>query len=154
MEIVENTLESDLESALERPLFCYLAQAIDAGPRLSPLWFLWEDEALWIIARTDRSYLERTKRRPQTAVAIVDFDRRTGRVEHIGMRGTASVEPYDPDRAQRLLAKYLGDERSEWPDGFVGLSPDDYRLIRFDPETVVARDQSYPAPPAVWEDVG
>ncbi|RKD98116.1 pyridoxamine 5'-phosphate oxidase family protein [Halopiger aswanensis] len=152
MEIVENTLETDLESVLERPLFCYLAQAVDAGPRLSPLWFLWEDGACWIIARTDRSYLERADRQPEAAVAIVDFDRRTGRVEHVGMRGRAAVEPYDPDRAQRLLTKYLGNEVEDWPDGFVDLRPDDYRLIRFDPETVVARDQSYPAPPVVWND--
>ena len=149
MELVENTLETDLETVLGRPLFCYLAQASGAGPRLSPLWFLWEDGALWIIARTDRSYLERANRRPEAAVAIVDFDRRTGRVEHVGMRGTAAVEAYDPDRARRLLMKYLGDDRSEWPDGFVDLSPDDYRLVRFDPETVVARDQSYAPAPSV-----
>ena len=149
MEIVENTLETDLETVLERPLFCYLAQASGAGPRLSPLWFLWEAAAIWIIAQGGRSYVDRVRRRPDAAIAIVDFDRRTGRVEHVGMRGTASLEPYDPDRAERLLRKYLGDDVDEWPDRFVGLSPDDYRLLRFEPGTVVARDQSYPAPPAV-----
>ncbi|WP_238709430.1 hypothetical protein [Natronorubrum halophilum] len=62
------------------------------------------------------------------------------------MRGHASLEPYDEERAERLLGKYLGDDRLEWPEMFVGLDPDGYRLIEFEPETVVARDQSYSTP--------
>lgn len=147
MRVVENTLECDLAAFLDRPLFCFLAQRSGDGPRVSPLWFLWEDDRVWIVARLEeRSYPERVRRDPATALAIVDFDPATGRVEHVGMRGTASLEPYDEDLAERLFVKYLGPRRGEWPEGFVGLDPDRYRLLEFAPETVVARDQSYPAP--------
>jgi len=61
------------------------------------------------------------------------------------MRGEATLEPYDRARAGRLFENYLGDAESEWPAKFLGLDADEYRLIRFEPETVVARDQSYPA---------
>jgi hypothetical protein len=148
MNLIENTLEVDLEEFLARPLFCFLAQRSGAGPRLSPLWFDWADERIWIIAQLDgRSYPDRVRRDPATAVAIVDFDLATGRVEHVGMRGRASLEPYDETRAERLLEGYLGERREEWSEAFLGLDPDRYRLLEFAPETVVARDQSYPAPP-------
>ncbi|WP_306053516.1 pyridoxamine 5'-phosphate oxidase family protein [Natronococcus wangiae] len=147
MELIENTLEVDLEDVLARPLFCFLAQRSADGPRVSPLWFLWEDDAVLIIAQLHgRSYPDRVRRDPETALAILDFEPTTGRVEHVGMRGTASLEPYDEDRAERLLEKYLGERRDEWPETFVGLDADRYRLIEFTPETVVARDQSYPVP--------
>ena len=83
---------------------------------------------------------------PESALAVVDFDPATGRVEHVGMRGEATLEPYGRPRAGRLFEKYLGDDREAWPETFRGLDAESYRLIRFDPETVVARDQSYPAP--------
>jgi len=147
MEIIENTLEVGLDAFLARPLFCFLAQESDDGPRLSPLWFLWEDGAVWNVARlSGRSYPGRVEQYPWTALAVVDFEPATGRVEHVGIRGTASLEPYDQQRADRLFAKYLGEEPADWPAMFLDLDTEDYRLIRVDPETVVARDQSYPAP--------
>lgn len=150
MELVENTLDTSLDTFLDRPLFAFLAQRADDGPRLSPLWFLWEDGALWHVARLEgRSYPERVREDPATAVAVVDFDPATGRVEHVGMRGTAALEPYDEGRADQLFRKYLGDDPAEWPESFVSFDTSGYRLIRVDPETVVARDQSYPAPAAV-----
>lgn len=90
-----------------------------------------------------RAFPERVERFPRTTVAIVDFDPRTGRVEHVGMRGRATLDPFDTDRAHRLLERYLGDDRNEWDEMFVGLDGDEYRLIRVEPETIVARDQSY-----------
>jgi len=147
MEIVENSLDGDLDEFLDRPLFCFLGQRSEGGPRLSPLWFLWEDGAVWNVARlSGRSYPDRVRRYPESALAVVDFEPRTGRVEHVGMRGTAALEPYDEGRADRLFRKYLGEDRAEWPAMFGEIDPDGYRLVRFDPETIVARDQSYPAP--------
>ena len=146
MELIEDTLETGLDAFLARPLFCFLAQRSGSGPRISPLWFLWEDGAIWHVAQLDdRSYPRRVRDYPESAVAVVDFDPERGRVEHVGMRGTATLEQYDPVRADRLLEKYLGEERPEWPERFLGLDTDDYRLVRFVPETVVARDQSYQA---------
>lgn len=152
MEVVEDTLDVALEDFLDRPLFCFLAQESDAGPRVSPLWFLWEDGAVWNIARLEgRSYPERVREYPRTAVAILDFDPTTGRVEHVGMRGRSTLEPYDEARAEALLVKYLCEDRTEWPETFRRLDPGGYRLLRFDPETAVARGQSYPSPSGVGD---
>jgi hypothetical protein len=144
MDVVENTLDTDLSEFLRRPLFCFLAQHSPSGPRVSPLWFLWEDGSVWLIAMlNDRSYPARVREFPSSALAVVDFDPATGRIEHVGMRGTATVEPFDPERADRLLTKYLGPDRAAWDERFCDLEAEDYGLIRFAPETVVARDQSF-----------
>lgn len=144
MELLEDTLSVSLDTFLDRPLFAFLAQATD-GPRVSPLWFLWEEGYLWHIAQLEgRSYPERVRQDSRVAVGIVDFDADTGRVEHVGIRGDASLREYDPGRVDRLLAKYLGENRDDWPERFEAVDADGYRLIAVDPETVVARDQSYP----------
>jgi nitroimidazol reductase NimA-like FMN-containing flavoprotein (pyridoxamine 5'-phosphate oxidase superfamily) len=148
MDVVENTLEVPLTEFLERPLFCFLGQTGAGGPRVSPLWFRWEDGAVWIIALEGRSYLDRVRKRPRSALAVVDFDPATGRVEHVGMRGRATVEPWDPDRARRLLTEYLGPDREAWDPRFRFDGGEGRQLIRFDPDTVVARDQSYAPSPS------
>jgi hypothetical protein len=138
----------DLDEFLARPLFAHLATASEHGPRESPVWFLWEDGAAWILgSRRDDSFPDRIERDPRCALGIVDFRREEGVVHHVGMRGRGSVEPFDPARARRLLARYLGEDDDAWDPRFRATveSPDDESavLIRFEPDTVVARDVSY-----------
>jgi hypothetical protein len=135
----------DLEEFLSRVLFAHLASASEEGPRESPVWFLWEDGAVWIIGSLgDDSFPRRIEREPRCAIGIVDFDRERGLVHHVGMRGRASIEPFDRDRATRLLRRYLGERIEAWDRRFRDTPEDpDNVLIRFDPDTIVARDQSY-----------
>lgn len=144
MEVLENTLSVPLDDFLDRPLFCFLAQQSDDGARVSPLWFLWQDGAVWIIAVLEgRSYPDRVREYPRSALAVVDFDPVTGRVEHVGMRGTATLEDWDPDRARDLIAGYCGPDEDAWDPMFRPDVSEGKALIRFEPETVVGRDQSY-----------
>ena len=133
-----------LEDLLSRPLFAHLATASAEGPRESPVWFLWEEGALWIIGnyKTD-TFPRRVEREPRCAVGVVDFDAATGLVRHAGLRGRARLAPHDPERMERLLGRYMG-ERDAWDSRFVEILDDaDYIFVRFEPETVVVRDQSY-----------
>jgi len=133
-----------MEEVVSEPLFAHLATESAEGPRESPVWFLWEGNALWIIGnqRTD-SFPGRIEREPRVAISIVDFNVVTGRVRHVGFRGHARLEPHDPARMRRLLGRYMGDEE-HWDPRFVEILDDaDYIFIRFEPETAVVRDQSY-----------
>lgn len=151
MEIVENTLGASIEAFLARPLFGHLASQSPEGPRESPVWYLWEDETAWILgdASTD-TFPSRIEREPACALGVVDFDAKRGLVQHVGIRGTGSVEPFDRALAERLLARYLGPDCDDWDRRFseyVAEPTETALLVRVDPETVVARDQSYaPAP--------
>lgn len=135
----------DLEDFLARPLFAHLATASEDGPRDAPVWFLWESSALWVIGSgRDDTFPKRVQRDPRCAVGIVDFDVRTGSVEHVGMRGRATLAPFDPQLARRLLRRYLGAEERLWDVRFRdALTDPDSLLVRFSPETVVVRDVSY-----------
>ncbi len=134
-----------LDEILARPLFAHLATVAESWPRESPIWFLWENEALWIIGnyRTD-TFPSRVERDSRCAVGIVDFDVLTGFVRHVGFRGRATIEPHDQDRAKRLLSRYLGAQPELWDARFIKVLGDaDYVFVRFQPETAVVRDQSY-----------
>lgn len=134
-----------MRDLLSRPLFAHLATTCEAGPRESPVWFLWEDESLWIIGnyRTD-TFPRRIESDGRCAIGIVDFDRATGLVQHAGFRGRAYLEPHDEEKVKRLLARYLGEELSLWDVRFREILGDaEYVLVRFEPETAVVRDQSY-----------
>ena len=138
----------DLDEFLSRPLLAHLATTCEQGPRDSPVWFSWEQEAVWIIAsRATDTFPTRIEREPRCAIGIVDFDPRIGLVQHVGMRGRATVEPFDADRARRLLARYLGADQTRWDRRFRATvrSPaaEQTILVRFVPETVVARDVSF-----------
>lgn len=145
MDIRENSLKVPLPEFLERSLFCFLGQVSPGGePRISPLWYLWEDERIWCIADTvGKSYARRVEQRPETAVAIADFDVTSGRVEHVGMRGRAQLVSLEGKRVNRLLQRYLGEGMDDWDPRFADLDSERWSFIRFDPETVVARDQSF-----------
>lgn len=140
----------DLDEFLRRPLFAYLGTSSEHGARVSPVWFLWESEQIWIIGTASDSFPARIQRDPRCSLAIVDFDRTSGLVQHVGIRGRATVEPFEIDRAKRILRRYLGPREEHWDaDRFVEPylgEPGDV-LILLIPETVVARDQSYrPSP--------
>lgn len=146
MRIIRDRPKSvDLDEFLARPLFAHLATASEDGPRESPVWFLWENEAIWIIGSwRDDTFPARVTREPRCALGIVDFDRERGLVHHVGMRGQATLEPFDRQRAWRLLARYLGTDIDAWDTRFrETLGDPDNTFVRFVPETVVARDQSY-----------
>ena len=154
MKIIRETgshFDADAQSAsrllgeiLARPLFAHLATASDDGPRESPVWFLWEDGALWFIGnyKTD-SFPKRIEREPRCAVGVVHFEVSTGLVQHVGFRGRARLEAHDAGRMKRLLSRYMG-EAEHWDSRFVEILDDAvYIFVRFEPETAVVRDQSY-----------
>jgi hypothetical protein len=149
MRIIRDRARSvDLEEFLSRPLFAHLATASEHGPRESPVWFLWEDDAVWIIGSgISDTFPARIQADPRCALGIVDFDRVAGLVQHVGMRGQATVEAFDARRARRLLARYLGSDERMWDKRFASTvirpATEQAVLVRFVPETVVARDVSY-----------
>ncbi|KGX87887.1 pyridoxamine 5-phosphate oxidase [Pontibacillus halophilus JSM 076056 = DSM 19796] len=142
MEIIKGERSFDLDKFLEKPLFAHLSTSSPEGPRDSPVWFLWEDKCLWIIGTPGDTFPLRIKEQPSCAIGIVDFDPGTGKVLHAGFRGKATVESFDSSLAKRLFTKYLGPNENNWDCRFKDQDPNNV-LIRFAPETVVVRDQSY-----------
>lgn len=141
MNIVER--DFDIEDLLSQPLFAHLATFGDTGPCQTPLWFLWEDGAVWMIASSKSGFATRLLGDERASIGIVDFDLNRGFLQHLGMRGVATVLPMDADRRTRLVTRYLGSEVT-WNSWFKGnVVEHQDLLIKFVPDVVVARDQSY-----------
>jgi nitroimidazol reductase NimA-like FMN-containing flavoprotein (pyridoxamine 5'-phosphate oxidase superfamily) len=134
----------DIDQFLQEPLFAHLATASPDGPRESPVWFLWEAQELWLVGNNRDSFPKRIQAEPRCSVGIVEFDLARGRLRHVGIRGTGSIEPIDRGRLHRLLSRYLGGSEAEWNPGFRSRVIDRLELmVRIKPLSIVARDQSY-----------
>jgi hypothetical protein len=150
MNIVERSVSAgdraifDLEEFLCRPLYAHLAHNSDQGPRESPVWFHWDGQAVWIIGGT--SFPANLTRDPRCALGIVDWDPATGLSQHVGMRGRADVLPFDRAMAQAIFRRYFGPDEADWDPRFDSAATGEesgLTMVRFAPETVVVRDQSY-----------
>ncbi|MFB4213377.1 pyridoxamine 5'-phosphate oxidase family protein [Shouchella sp. JSM 1781072] len=142
MKIIESRVGFDLDTFMLKPLFAHLSTASSEGPRDSPVWFLWEDNCLWIIGGPQDTFPLRIENHPACAIGIVDYNNKTGKVLHAGFRGKARVEPFNTELANKLFTKYLGSNNNTWDLRFKNQDPNSV-FIRFVPETVVIRDQSY-----------
>jgi hypothetical protein len=108
------------------------------------VWFLWEHNSIWLIADAKSSFPKRIAVEPRCALGFVDFDVAKGFLQHVGMRGEAIVGPLNVDRLYRLLCRYLGEDRGAWKRPFQeGVIDQLDLMIRFEPASVVMRDQSY-----------
>jgi hypothetical protein len=142
-------LQRDFDPALllEAPLMAHLATAHPDGPRDSPLWFLWEAEAVWLVGTAVDSFMRRLQAEPRCALGLTRFEPEQGVLLHLGLRGRATVGPQDPGRFRRLLAKYLGPDEAGWNPWFLGeiarIGAPEGRMARVEVETAVARNLSF-----------
>ena len=132
---------------LALPLMAALATLCPDGPRNAPVWFLWEGDALFMLGSAGNGSVGRIAADARVAVEIVRFDNAGGILLHLGMRGRAQVLPMDPALFRRLLAKYLGPDRTTWNPWFIdtvaAIDDPDGRLIRLVPDTTFTNNVSY-----------
>lgn len=133
----------DLDGFLARPLVAHVAAA---GPTVRPVWFLWEEHSFWWLTGAWSRLGAILGRDPIVALVVDTCELQTGRVLQVTVRGSAAVLPFDPTRARRKLARYLGPDESRWDrERFAigGLADDSTRFVRLTPDRLRARDLSY-----------
>lgn len=137
----------DPGEVLALPLMANLATvAEDGSPRNAPVWFQWEDGALWMLGSEGNASVGRIAADPRVAVEIVQYDNAGGILRHLGLRGRATVEPMNPDLFRRLLTRYLGPSDSWNPwfiDEIARIEDPAGRLIRLVPDTTFTNDVSF-----------
>lgn len=145
MIIADQQGDFDWQEFLERPLFAFLATFDGKFPNVSPVWFLFEDQVIWIIAhRKLDTFPKRIQNHPACSIAITELEATNGRMIHIGFRGHAEVLAWQKQCATKLLSKYLGASQAVWPERYVQkLNSKNMLLVRFEPNSAVIRDQSF-----------
>jgi hypothetical protein len=137
-------MDFDPSEVLAKPLMAHLATNSPDGPRDSPVWFLWENGAIWLIGTSEDSFPARLRAEPRCAISIVEFDVARGILRHVGIRGHADILAMDEARLNRLLERYLGPASSQWNAWFKTHIVGPLNLmIRITPSSTIARDMSY-----------
>ena len=63
----------------------FLATSSDKGPRDSPVWFLYEENLLWIFGTQGDSFIKRLQTDPKRTISIVDFQIEKIILRHVGV---------------------------------------------------------------------
>ncbi|MBL1117579.1 pyridoxamine 5'-phosphate oxidase family protein [Streptomyces sp. 110] len=105
----------DVAAFLARPLVARLATE---GPRVRPVWFLWEDHAFWVLTGPWSRLAERLDRAPVFELVVDACDLATGTVHQVIARGHGRVVNFDTDRGRRKLTRYLGEREELWDARF------------------------------------
>ena len=132
----------DLEAFLARPL---VARVATSGPTIRPVWYLWEGGCFWWLTGRWARLSELLSEDPHVALVVDTCDLDTGRVLQVIASGDAEIVPFDPDRARRKLARYLGPDERLWNERFLTGTFEDpsTRFTRLSPATLRARDLSF-----------
>jgi pyridoxamine 5'-phosphate oxidase-like protein len=135
----------DANAFLAGPL---TARVATNGPTVRPTWYLWEDQAFWILTGPWAKLLDRVKIDPALAITVDVCDISTGCVRQVMASGRAEILPFDVPRGRRKLRRYLGPDEAEWDDRFRRYLHDDPTgsgavWIRLRPTLLKATDLSY-----------
>jgi general stress protein 26 len=132
---------------LERPLMANVASvAADGTPRNAPMWYIWEENAIWLLGSSSSSSIKRLKIKPNCAVEIIDFNREDGILLHLGLRGVATIMPMDRKSLSTSAQKYVENPENwnAWFTNTVAKIDDPAgRLIRLKPDTTFTNNVSY-----------
>ena len=135
----------DIDTFLAQPL---TARVATNGPTIRPTWYLWEDQAFWILTGPWAKLPDHVHKDPKIALVVDTCEVTTGLVQQVIARGTAEILPFDIPRGRRKLARYLGPHEDEWDPRFRAYLNDDPQncgtvWIRLHPTTLTTADLSY-----------
>jgi nitroimidazol reductase NimA-like FMN-containing flavoprotein (pyridoxamine 5'-phosphate oxidase superfamily) len=142
----QKTHPFDVDAFLARPLVARVATSDSSGaPTVRPVWFLWEEGALWWLTGAYSKLSKLVEKDPRVALVVDTCDLERLEFLQVIMRGEAEVVPYDGERARRKLRRYLGGDESTWPTDFRDFD-EDTRFIRFAPGRTIVNDLSKTRP--------
>jgi hypothetical protein len=105
----------DVDAFLARPL---TARVATSGPTVRPTWYLWEDQAFWVLTGPWARLPDLVAADPAVAVVVDECDLATGLVRQVVARGPGDLLPYDVPRGRRKLSRYLGQDEDRWDSRF------------------------------------
>lgn len=131
-----------MDGFLAQPL---VARIATSGPRIRPVWFLWEEGSFWWLTGSYSRLTEFLERDPHVVLVVDTCDVGSGAVRVVWARGVAEVVALDRGRAVRKLSRYLGPDEARWDARFREALDEDpsTRLVRLTPAVLRAWDRSF-----------
>lgn len=128
------------EEFLARPILGRLATASpDGQPHVVPVWFLWEEDTVWISSyRSTRKVID-LERNPKCAL-VVDVEEAMGGLTAVTLEGHAELVSTAVDevkkRIERIYVKYLGEDGVLENDPQAWLNSPENVLIKLTPARI------------------
>jgi hypothetical protein len=134
----------DLAGFLRRPLIARLATSSENGPRVRPIWYLFDEAGFWWITGRWSSIDATLRRDPRVELVVDTCDLERGEVLQVRARGRAELRPFDPGRAQAWGERYMGPDRARWGRFQLEVFEDpSARFALLEPAWLWARDLSW-----------
>lgn len=134
----------DLTGFLERPLVARLATSSPDGPRVRPIWYLFDESGFWWITGRWSRLGEIVRRDPRVELVVDTCDLQRGEVLQVRARGRAELRPFDPERAQVWGERYMGPDRAQWGRFQLEVFEDpSSQFVLLQPSWLWARDLSW-----------
>jgi len=134
----------DVDGFLARPL---TARLTTNGPTVRPVWYQWEDGAFWMFTGPWAKWLTRVRTEPSIALIVDTCDLETGEILQVIAHGQAEISDWDVARCHRMLARYLGDDETSWPEdyrAYLSEPPmEGLTWVRLPPEKLISNDFSF-----------
>ncbi len=102
--------QEEIGSFLSEPRIGHLVTVRAAGtPHVAPVWFLWDDDRVWVIADTAAVKIRNIRKNPAVALSVATPERPFA---YVIVEGQASVTRVGLEAmVNRLCVKYDGPER-------------------------------------------
>lgn len=106
----------EMQAFLARPLVAHLAIVrANRTPQLVPMWFLYENGAIYMSTRVNAAKLKHIRANPHVAV-VVDVMEAPLKNKVVTIEGTAQIETTGvKDVVTKIYRKYLGPEAAKSP---------------------------------------
>jgi PPOX class probable F420-dependent enzyme len=108
----------------------------DGGPHVVPLWFVWDDDAIYVSCRRGSVVERNVRRRPEVAVEM-DRGRAWSELAGVLVRGRAEVLPDEHPVLKRVMSSWFEKYRGELTGAEFGSMAGDVReplILRVSPE--------------------
>jgi PPOX class probable F420-dependent enzyme len=131
-----------IDELLSQPVLARLATANPANgqPHVTPVWFLWDGESIWISAFISTRKGRYATRNPRISVLIEPKDPDGQNLEAVLMEGVAEVLSAPPELMKemslKLYERYMGAEGVQAAEPQSWAVDPENRLIRLKPEKI------------------
>jgi hypothetical protein len=121
---------------------CRVATISPSGPHVSPLWFLWQDDSIWLYSITSSQRFQDLQRDPRVAVVVddgheyeelrgVELSGRARVVGEVPRTGAGVVPELGPVEAA-YAAKYQGQDSLRYDGRHAWLTVDIDKIVSWD----------------------
>ncbi len=137
--MTEVSKEDQMNALLQEPVLARLGTANPGNcqPHVTPVWFLWDGESVWISAFNSTRKVKELLRNPLCSVLIDDAapDGKTRAVLFEGRAElTAAPHPLVAEMSEKIYTRYLGQEGVKAPDPQSWISDPENTIVKLTPQ--------------------